>query len=615
MATNPTAQFDQDTLQKIKLAQQQGHDPSEVMRKAVQYQASKAQTIPQPTSQAQPQQAQPKSNFLVDLLPLIGAVGGSFIPGAGTILGGAAGAGLGTLLKQGIQEKPLDVKEVAKEAAFAGVGGVAGKAAGFVGSKLFPSLAEGLGSAGEKLAAKAFRITPSQATRFTEETGEGFGKFISSRGIGGVDDLVKRTEALQGHFDDVVLRKDFRIDPNSILQEFSDRISALSESTIPAQKAKAEALEVIANNFVNKYGSKPLSAQTLTAVRKEVDSVIRDFPLEESVKGPLNLYRDVLQESLRKKANNEGISIAGKNLKEVGVELSKSYKALEIANRQGNIGVGTMPAGITTILAGLGGFGAGGPGGAAAAIAGKEAINSPAFLGMLSKFATKAGGAAEQIPGMPAQMVGQLPRAGMTAGALAGIPGQAEGASVPMDEQSMLPQPPSMAMADQSMTGGGGEQDQLRQVLAAIMFEKAKSVSDIKTAYEFLSPSAPKPLAAEQQKMQTNAESGLRAIAKVEGILSGDPNAPLKSKIPIVKGRSPYAAAAKEVQDVYTRLRTGAALNDQEQKFYDSQLPQVFDSPETISYKLSLFRDLFSKFAYGQTPASPDINIPAPTGY
>ena len=58
---------------------------------------------------------------------------------------------------------------------------------------------------------------------------------------------------------------------------------------------------------------------------------------------------------------------------------------------------------------------------------------------------------------------------------------------------------------------------------------------------------------------------------------------------------------------MYTRLRTGAALNKEEQEFYDSQLPKVTDQPRDIEYKLSLFEDLFSRLS-GQQNAVDELD-------
>lgn len=108
------------------------------------------------------------------------------------------------------------------------------------------------------------------------------------------------------------------------------------------------------------------------------------------------------------------------------------------------------------------------------------------------------------------------------------------------------------------------------------------------------------PMSPERQKMQENAKSGLRAIAtlreelKKPGMLAAlaVPTSPLARKARAARG---------EMIDVMTRLRTGAALNNQEQAFYRDQAPGLIDAlfadPETINYKLSIFENEFKGLA------------------
>jgi hypothetical protein len=170
---------------------------------------------------------------------------------------------------------------------------------------------------------------------------------------------------------------------------------------------------------------------------------------------------------------------------------------------------------------------------------------------------------------------------------------------------------------DTANSYGSAPQDQLRRTLGVIMLSRARSAGDLKDAFALLAPNANlTPLSPQQQQLQGNAQSGLRALGIVKSELARDPNAPLKANIPVLQNQTPYAAAAKEMADVITRLRTGAALNKDEQAFYMSQLPQPFDSPQTIQYKLSLFENLYNKYAYGQVSApSGPSSIPSPLGY
>jgi hypothetical protein len=73
----------------------------------------------------------------------------------------------------------------------------------------------------------------------------------------------------------------------------------------------------------------------------------------------------------------------------------------------------------------------------------------------------------------------------------------------------------------------------------------------------------------------------------------------LKSAIPGSLFARKYESAKREMLDVISRLRTGASLTENEEKFYKSQLPSLKDlsDPGTINYKINLFRDLFNGLA------------------
>jgi len=129
----------------------------------------------------------------------------------------------------------------------------------------------------------------------------------------------------------------------------------------------------------------------------------------------------------------------------------------------------------------------------------------------------------------------------------------------------------------------------------------------IEQAYK-VQAGANKPLNAQQQKQQANAQSGLRSLNSMEKILKNDPTVVANVRLTgsvggIGSNARKYAALSREVKDVYARLRSGAVLNKQELDLYDNQLPSVLDDPETIRVKLALFRNLFNDFASGQRAA------------
>lgn len=100
---------------------------------------------------------------------------------------------------------------------------------------------------------------------------------------------------------------------------------------------------------------------------------------------------------------------------------------------------------------------------------------------------------------------------------------------------------------------------------------------------------APKAQSAESIKLIENASSGLRALDVLKTEIDNDGSIINKSKIPGLGQK--YKSARGEIIDVMARLRTGAALTQEEEAFYKSQLPGSLDSSESAKYKLEQIRN------------------------
>lgn len=115
-----------------------------------------------------------------------------------------------------------------------------------------------------------------------------------------------------------------------------------------------------------------------------------------------------------------------------------------------------------------------------------------------------------------------------------------------------------------------------------------------------------RPVGAEEKRLQENAASGLRAIQRMRTILKQDRSVLVKAAIPGSPFAREFAAVRGEAIDVITRLRTGAALNMQEEDFYKRQFPGLMDlltDPKAIEAKLTMYEDLFRRFTQ-RGPAS-----------
>lgn len=102
---------------------------------------------------------------------------------------------------------------------------------------------------------------------------------------------------------------------------------------------------------------------------------------------------------------------------------------------------------------------------------------------------------------------------------------------------------------------------------------------------------------------QSNAESGMRAVAIAKSKILNPDNSInrgvlQRAALPMGAGNpnaQVYNEAVSEMQDVLQRLRTGAAINEEEYKYYRSKLPEITDSDEVVRYKLQIFEDLFRR--------------------
>ena len=122
---------------------------------------------------------------------------------------------------------------------------------------------------------------------------------------------------------------------------------------------------------------------------------------------------------------------------------------------------------------------------------------------------------------------------------------------------------------------------------------------------------------AGQEKDYVNAVSGLSAINQMTEILFDESGAFTEGgekarkmwnygKIGLMLGgeeTKQYAQVAKTAYDIVTRSRTGAALNMDEQTFYQSFIPDITDSPTSAQMKLDNLRQLYEMVAQsGEQP-------------
>lgn len=156
------------------------------------------------------------------------------------------------------------------------------------------------------------------------------------------------------------------------------------------------------------------------------------------------------------------------------------------------------------------------------------------------------------------------------------------------------------------------------------MYSKANMMADIQrdpkhidqylALYKELNPesSGPKPLSSTAATQVANAQSGLRAIDQLQGMLGETNKNAIASKLGgnlgrNIAGTQDFDAAKNEIIDVISRTRSGAALSKDEINNYKRALPSFGDSPEVAQQKLDRFRQLFGSVLQSEQAGSPDI--------
>lgn len=255
---------------------------------------------------------------------------------------------------------------------------------------------------------------------------------------------------------------------------------------------------------------------------------------------------------------------------------------------------------------------------AAAATVGKQVAESDAARRAKSAALRFASGATA-LPGKAAGAV--LPQAAGQYGVRAPFDqGSQNDLSrlVPADGSELMDVPPDI------LEGATGAQNAPQSSLginfpalvqAALKAPDAKTqkdqlglIGDLLQIQDALNPKKNEKVASGTQQKMTQAQSGLQAIDQLEQMMSQDPGIRIKGALPGSPGARSYEAAKRQVMDMVARIQTGAALTKEEQAFYERQLPQPFDSPQDVQFKLSQLKQFLTTVASGGGGSEEDNN-------
>jgi hypothetical protein len=600
---------------------------------------------------AEPQYKTPqkkKRNFWLDQIStgtgILGGIAGSLVtPVLGTGVGAGVGGALGEAIENIIDPKGGNWGNVAKEGALSAVmgagpikllkGGAAGTKALLTGADDVVKVASKaamtplrqkagqavLGGA-DNLAIKNFRLTPTQLTNFQKKFGEDAGQVIRKYGFQNVDDITaKGIEPLQSQFDEAISGIT-GVTKESLKDSLMKRINKLSGAGPSDMKAIGTQLNKETSDLLKGFGD-VIDAKELNVIRRQFDDLVNytEKVANPSRYGVNKRMADGIRETLQK-ADPTG------SLKDVGRELSKLRQLSEVASKQGNLGRGSLPLGLDTLMgAGVGGAAFGGPAAVGGALATK-ALNSNTGRRAAMAGAEKLGGklvasGAKSAAKNPARTAAT--RLGVT-GLANGITGQAP--STPSLEDALYDQslennamssidptsinpamnanmmdsqyqneadmsspfsPQNVEANVQQILGGGGTMKDVKEYLGIVQTMQSLNGGG----------KSSKPLTGEARNRALKAQSGLRSLDTLEETLSRDPGAFQRQALPNpfgitgrLTGTTDIRAATDNVVDVIARMRSGAAITDEEAGRFARLLPMPGDSKESALRKLQNVR-------------------------
>lgn len=613
----------------------------------------------------------------------LGGIGGGIIGAplgpAGIIAGSAIGSGLGEAAKQATDDnKGFDVGSVFKEGVTGGIGGGVGmgvaKVAGKVAEKVLPKVGESVVKAGENMAIKPLRATPSQLTKFKQIHGEDVAPILSRNNIIGQDVTgiqKKAIDPLQEQFNTIANNTTIPVSRSVTDTKALNYIGELLKSPSQEDHQLAEKLFNEYDFAINKIGDNPTLA-LLNKARQTFDDKVSDWKTDPIAAGKNRLLGNIFRQSIQETADKSGlIGTNGKSLKDMGIELSKLYGVKDIAARQENLGRGSLPVGLTTLLGFAGGGGIGGLPGAVAGAALVKAVNSPIASTFASKGLRASGellkkgvpdigmqlaanttgqvGARALLPTTPQQAFAQdqsIPPTGIIGGPsnntesnnqqnnmnhnnFPSSPQQAFGgnynSTIPnsQDPNTILPgASPEQAMArTQSFLTGYSPQELYQSYTKAFAAGDKAAAAQLKNMYndenayqkQYGEQSA-KPVSATQQARNDTSYMINQALSQLSNTNPATgPIAPkfeeLKSIINMGDSATiDFDRTISGLKASIAKARAGTAFTPNEEKLLNQYTPSVGDSKQQIVSKLTALQALFNSAGSTQVSDYPSFS-------
>lgn len=603
-----------------------------------------------------------KKNFLLDQIStvggILGGIGGSLLsPIAGTAAGSGVGSALGQALENAITGDAIG-NGVVKEGLVGGVLGVGPlKLGGKVLTKVAPRAGKSVEEAGANLLGSQANLTRAEARRAgvnPQDTFREINKRTGLTNMNKVADVSKNVTGENGVLSELTRNAIGNTKGVDIgdLRSFTDDLLVNKAPSVTGSVRK-NVQDQIKNSVVKAYGGSKGSLSTLADPYEAFD-VARTFESNASrlrtLPNPTSADRELatVYSSLAKEINSrlasapgvaDGVVQARQQAAESFRQLaasapSRSERAayeklaqetegltdvasvrsaqapfvqagkIDKATAQAQAGAGAQLGGQMT---GLGRF----LQRPTNAVAIPLNAATPSVGGVLTKVGRNL-----QQPATAPSALGIAGRVGV-GGVASGLAEQLSAsdnlsADTPvMNEGAQLP----MGTPPEATPQGTGQEARaaVQQILASggSLEDATKYVSLLAALNEIDSPATPK-LSATQVQQANNAQSGLSDLQTLSGMLQQDPRIAAKAAIPggglarRLTGTTDYDAAKQNIVDVISRLRSGAAITNDEARRYMSLLPGAADSAESAQAKIARLTQLLSGFASPQ-PGGSDL--------
>lgn len=595
------------------------------------------------------------------------AAGTAILPGLGTLIGGGLGAGIGALTgrvaENKVRDDRLGLGDALKEGALSSVlgagplrlakgaitatkataagSGLSGalKQAGdkAVGMNATRAVGEKLSRSGEGLIAKEFRLNPTQQANFKNLHGEEAVSVLRRYNVQKPEDLQAKIKPLQDSFDGVVDK--IPAASKSEVQTAMKKIyQPLLDSPVLTRQQLGQSLKSQADAITTKYAGQ-VPATELNTLRKAFDDAVSYTQRGTNEFTVNKKSADALRKLLQGKADDAGITVDGRTFKDVGLELRKLRNLDDIVGKQAYLGTGSLPLNLPNLLGTAAGGATGGLPGAALAGAATQIVNSSTgrrlaangVIGAGERLTSRAAGANPYGAGALASRIAPVGLAGALLGAqsegnnmatnatnnstqtmptsvqnIDPLSQIADGTPTPEDNNPFAPENIQNSVR-QILANGGDMKDAAGFVSLAEALQKVQGAGQAKT----------KPLSAEASKVVSNALTGIQALDDFQGAIEQDPSVLAKRVIPGrgaaggllggLLGTRGADAAAAQIVDVIARLRTGAAITNEEARRFETFVPQASDPEDVRQQKLGYLRNQFMMIANRSGSDSTDL--------